>query len=155
MARPVTQFKNHQNLGAFPVPSETYTPPVADGLTSETEKIIAADVVKAADGKTNDEEASRSGEVEIQIYKAETLPAALALFGGSESELVKAAVAAFNDKTRNDARRHIVNTVQGPEKVVNKLLTRLAKDLGVEFATLRAKVDNTPGYLDMLLSLAK
>lgn len=155
MARTAATFANHQILGAFPVPVDGVSAPSAEGLTSTPEKITASDIVRAADGKTVDENASRSGEVEIQVYKADTLEAALALFGGSEADLVKAAVDSYNNETRDKAKRHIVTTIEGPEKVVMKALERLAKHFDTDVATLRAKVDANPAYLDMLLNLAK
>lgn len=149
MARQASKFDNHQTLGAFGTALEA-----TEGLEVATETVIASDIVKDADGKT-DEKASRSGEVTIPVYTATTLEAALSLYGGSEKGLIDAAVNALNSANREAAKRHIVTTIEGPEKVVEKVLARLAKHFDTEVSVLRKKVDENPAYLDMLLNLAK
>lgn len=148
MARTASTFANHT---VFPAQGEVFT---AEGLTNTTQKVTASDIVRGSDDKV-DESASRSGEMEVPVYTATTLEAALALFGGSESGLVNAAVASFNQATIDSAKRFISAEIQGPEKVINAALGRLAKQFDTTVEALKAKVDANPAYLDMLLELAK
>jgi hypothetical protein len=149
MARTASTFANHQ---VFPAQGEVIS---AEGLTHTLAKVTASDIVRQADGKTVDENASRSGEMEVPVYTAESLEAALTLFGGSESELVKAAVNAFNQDTQDSAKRFIAAEIQGPEKIVEAALRRLAKQFDTTYEVLKAKCDTNPAYQEMLLNFAK
>ncbi len=149
MARTASKFANHTSFGPFGKTVE-----MVAGLTAVPEVVAASDIVKGEDGKT-DETASRSGDAEIQVYSAESLEAALQLFGGSEAELIKSAVNSYNDANRDAAKRHITASIEGPEKRIEKLLTSFAKHFDVTIETLRARVKAEPAYLDMILSLGK
>jgi hypothetical protein len=144
MPRIATKFDDHQTLGAF-----EQTPIVNDSLTSETTTIVASD-----------KESAKSGEVSAIVYKlaenaSDPIDAALALFGGSPAELAKFAIGAYNDDIRLRAKSFIVTSIEGPEKMVARVVRRIAKELNLDEANVLAKVKANPAYLDMLLSLAK
>lgn len=144
MPRIATKFDDHSVLGAF-----EQTPIVNDSLTSETTTIVASD-----------KESAKSGEVSAIVYKlaenaSDPIDAALALFGGSPAELAKFAIGAYNDDIRLRAKSFIVTSIEGPEKMVARVVRRIAKELNLDEANVLAKVKANPAYLDMLLSLAK
>jgi hypothetical protein len=144
MARVATKYDNHQILGAF-----EQTPVNSDSLTTETVNVVASD-----------KETEMSGEVTAIVYKlaenAENpVDAALALFGGSPADLAKFAINAYNDDVRTRAKTFIVTSIEGPEKMVARVVRRIAKELNLDEANVLAKVKANPAYLDMLLSLAK
>jgi len=144
MPRIAAKFTDHQILGTF-----EQVPVVSDSLTSEVVAVVASD-----------RESEKSGEVNAIVYKlaenAENpIDAALALFGGSPAELAKFAIGAYNDDVRLRAKSFIVTSIEGPEKMVARVVRRIAKELNLDEANVLAKVKANPAYLDMLLSLAK
>lgn len=144
MARTAAKFDNHQTFGTFEQPAID-----SPQLVSEVSTVIASD-----------KDSERSGEVNITTYKlAENadnpLEAALALYGGSQVDLANAVIAAFNDTNRAKAKSFVVDSIVGPEKVMAKLIKRVAKALNLEEDALKAKVKDNPQYLDMLLQLTK
>lgn len=144
MPRIATKFDDHQVLGKF-----EQKPVNSDSLVSEDVNVVASD-----------KESEKSGEVTATIYKladnAENpIEGALALFGGSPADLAKFAIAAYNDDVRTRAKSFIVTSIEGPEKMVARVVRRIAKELNLDEANVLAKVKANPAYLDMLLSLAK
>lgn len=144
MPRIATKFTDHQTLGTF-----EQNPVESGSLTSEVINVVASD-----------KESEKSGEIKATIYKlaenAENpLDAALALFGGSPTDLAKFAIGAYNDDVRQRAKSFIVTTIEGPEKMVARVVRRIANELNLDVENVMAKVKANPAYLDMLLSLAK
>ena len=144
MPRIAQKYDNHQALGTF-----EQAPVDSDSLSSEVVTVVASD-----------KETEMSGEIQATVYKlaenAENpIEAALALFGGSPADLAKFAIGAYNDDVRLRAKSFIVTSIEGPEKMVARVVRRIAKELNLDEANVLAKVKANPAYLDMLLSLAK
>jgi ribosomal protein L30/L7E len=144
MPRIATKFDDHKIFGTFTQPEVSH-----DSLTPEVSTVVASD-----------KDSKRSGEVTVTTYalsdSAENpMDAALALFGGSDTELAKFAITARNESIRADAKRFIVDSIIGPEKKLAQTIRRVAKALGLDEAAVDAKVRQNPAYLEMLTALAK
>jgi hypothetical protein len=137
MPRIATKFDDHKVFGTFEQPSVSH-----DSLTPEQTTVVASD-----------KDSKRSGEVSVITYKlADTaenpMDAALALFGGSDTELAKFAIDARNESIRAEAKRFIVDSIIGPEKKLAQTIRRVAKALGLDEAAVDAKVRQNPAYLE-------
>lgn len=144
MPRIATKFDDHKVFGVFTQPTVSH-----ESLTNEQATVVASD-----------KDSKRSGEVSVVTYKLaedsdNPMEAALALFGGSESDLAKFAIDARNESIRLDAKRFIVDSIIGPEKKLAQTIRRVAKALGLDEAAVDAKVRQNPAYLEMLTALAK